>query len=137
VAGDSSDVPHIILFFGHPEVTFMNFASFGHYFTKMVTNLWRVSPCLVYASMVYATTSIALVIHSLYAAHHCLPLACRSSPKMFFMWRPCLYRFAKQGVMGFFNWVATMWRTVPLVLKCLCWFALALLYFLYRLDCLA
>ena len=103
--GDPVMFQHIFWFFGHPEVYIMILPAFWHYL-EIVPTFSR-KPLFGYASMVYATASIAL-----------LSFLCMGSPyvttgmpvymEMFFMFATMLIS-VPTGV-KVFNWVATMWR---------------------------
>lgn len=103
--GDPVMFQHIFWFFGHPEVYIMILPSFG--IVSAVIPTFARKPLFGYASMVYATASIALLSFVVWA-HHMFTTGLPLAGALFYMYMTMLIS-VPTGV-KVFNWVATMWK---------------------------
>ncbi len=103
--GDPIMFQHIFWFFGHPEVYIMILPAFG-IISEIIPTFSR-KPLFGYASMVYATVSIATLSFVVWG-HHMFTVGFPASGQLFFMYATML--IAVPTGVKIFNWVATMWR---------------------------
>jgi len=103
--GDPVMFQHIFWFFGHPEVYIMILPAFG--IVSQIIPAFARKPLFGYASMVYATSSIAILSFIVWA-HHMFTVGLPTSAQLFFMYSTML--IAVPTGVKVFNWIATMWK---------------------------
>ena len=103
--GDPVMFQHIFWFFGHPEVYILILPAFG--VVSQIIPTFARKPLFGYASMVYATASIALLSFVVWA-HHMFTVGMPATAQLFFMYSTML--IAVPTGVKVFNWVATMWK---------------------------
>ena len=103
--GDPVMFQHIFWFFGHPEVYIMILPSFG-IISEIIPTFSR-KRLFGYASMVYATVSIALLSFTVWA-HHMFTTGMPLLGEVYFMFATMLIS-VPTGI-KVFNWVATMFK---------------------------
>src|SRR3954466_4691062 len=103
--GDPVMFQHIFWFFGHPEVYIMILPAFG--IISQVVPAFARKRLFGYASMVYATASIAILSFIVWA-HHMFTTGMPVTGQLFFMYATML--IAVPTAVKIFNWIATMWQ---------------------------
>ncbi len=103
--GDPTMFMHIFWFFGHPEVYIMILPAFG--VVSAIIPAFARKPLFGYASMVYATASIAILSFIVWG-HHMFTVGMPAAGNLFFMYATML--IAVPTGVKVFNWIATMWQ---------------------------
>ena len=86
---------HIFWFFGHPEVYIMILPAFG--IVSQILPAFARKPLFGYASMVYATASIAILSFIVWA-HHMFTTGMPVTSQLFFMYATMLIAVPNNGL---------------------------------------
>ncbi|MBB3191852.1 cytochrome c oxidase subunit I [Halomonas cerina] len=103
--GDPVLFQHLFWFFGHPEVYIMILPAFG--IVSVIIPTFARKRLFGYASMVYATASIA-ILSFLVWAHHMFIVGLPLVAELFFMYTTML--IAVPTGVKVFNWIATLFQ---------------------------
>src|SRR6476646_268693 len=103
--GDPVLFQHVFWFFGHPEVYIIILPAFG--IVSTIIPAFARKPLFGYASMVYATASIAILSFIVWG-HHMFTVGMPAAGNLFFMYATIL--IAVPTGVKVFNWISTMWK---------------------------
>src|SRR5678809_1348795 len=104
--GDPVMFQHIFWFFGHPEVYIMILPGFG--IISQVIPVFARKPLFGYASMVYATASIAILSFMVWG-HHMFTVGMPAAGNLFFMYATML--IAVPTGVKIFNWICLLYTS--------------------------